>query len=202
MSKRVLALVTLVFFLNLLIACTSTESLSGARIAKSPLNTAVKKSQLEGDQTKSEGRIDSKKFEEILLITNKPELLKGKIIGLEGDALRFLPFPYWNVEPFKIALDEIISIEILKKGESRALKGVANGFGFGFLITGILAGASSKYNEDYQSALLGSVLVGGLFGLVGLVIGGASSLASKSKYDFSKMSGLEKQKTIQKIIGY
>lgn len=139
-------------------------------------------------------RLEATKFEEVELITAEGDIHKGKIVSLEGEGLEFRPFPYWNIELIKLNLDEIHSIKLAKKG-SRAAKRFASGFGWAFMIAGTIGGATSKYDEDYQIALLGSAIVGGAGGLLGLVI------STKTKFEFYRMSREEKERAIRKIMG-
>lgn len=184
MSKKTLALITLTFFMNFLISCTATTTLTSNEVVKTSPTSEIK----------------AKKLQEVQLKTTSGEIHTGKLSSLEGGDLVLLPFPYWNVEPIKIDLDEIYSIKLMKK-DSKAGKGAAGGFAFGFLITGTLTGLTSEYNEDFEVALLGSAAVGAFVGLLGLVIGGLSDVAKKSKYDLYKMSNSEKIRVIKKIMG-
>jgi len=184
MSKKTLTIITLTFFLNFLFSCTATSTLTSSEVVKtSPIS-----------------EIKAKKLQEVQLKTTSGEIHTGKLSSLEGGDLVLLPFPYWNVEAIKIDLDEIYSIKVMKK-DSKAGKGAAGGFAWGFLITGTLAGLTSEYDEDFEAALLGSAVIGAFFGLLGLVIGGLGDVATKSEYDFYKMSNSAKIRIIKKIMG-
>jgi len=184
MSKKFLTFLTLVLFMNFLISCTIIGNHSNDKIRG----------------TYSFSKITANKFPEIQLITTSGDPYKGKLLSLEGEKLKLLPFPYWNVESVEIDIDEIHSIELMKK-DSKAGKGAAQGFAYTFLIVGIIAGLDSEYDEDYEDALVGATILGAFGGLLGLIIGGASSLASKTKYEFYKMSLGEKIRAIRKIMG-
>jgi hypothetical protein len=184
MLKKISAIVSLSLFIYFTVSCS--------------IPYAFKE---EGIKTSPEPEIKAKKLPEVQLKTNKGEIYTGKISALEEKNLVLLPFPYWDVEPIKIDLDEIYSIKLTKK-VSKAGRRAAGGFAWGFIITGALSGLSSKYDEDYKMALIGSAAVGGTVGLIGFVIGGLSEAATKSKYDFYKMSYPEKIDAINKIMGY
>jgi hypothetical protein len=183
MSKKILTLIILTFFLNFIFSCTTTSTLTREEVVK----------------TSSTSEIKAKKLQEIQLIT-KGEIHTGKLLSLEGGDLILLPFPYWNVEPIKIDLNEIDSIKVRKK-HSRAGERVAGSFAWGFIITGILTGLSSEYDVDFEAALLYSAIIGAFSGLLGLFIGGVGDVTKILKYDFYKMSDSEKIRVINKIMG-
>lgn len=184
MSKKTLTLITLTFFINFLISCSTTTTQTGTEVFKSSPSSVI----------------EAKKLQEVQLITASGEIHRGKLSRLEGRDLVLLPFPYWNIEPIKIDLDEIHSIKLVKKSK-KAGKGFAGGFAWGFIIIGTLAGLSSRYDEDFQMALLGSAVSGAFFGFLGFLIGGISDISAKSEYDFSKMPDSEKIRAIKKIMG-
>jgi len=184
MSKKTLTLITLTFFLNCIFSCTTTSTLTRNEVVK----------------TSSTSEIKAKKLQEVQLITTSEEIHTGKLLSLEGEDLVLLPFPYWNVEPIKIDLNEIYSIKVRKK-HSRAGERVAGSFAWGFLITGTLAGLTSEYDEQFEFALLTSAIVGAFSGLLGLVIGGVGDDTKILEYDFYKISDSEKIRVIKKIMG-
>jgi hypothetical protein len=145
-------------------------------------------------------RVEARKFEEVVVSTSTGEVHQGKIVSLEGESIALRPFPYWNVDLIRLHLDEVHSIELPKKG-SRAGKGFLSGFGWGFILTGMVAGASSKYDEDYQLALGASAGVGAAVGIVGLLIGGIHDATTKRRYDFAGMSNEEKTQAVRKVMG-
>jgi hypothetical protein len=66
---------------------------------------------------------------------------------------------------------------------------------------GIIGAAGSKYNVDYQN-WLGWIGLAGLFGgLIGLAVNGIINISTKSKYEFHKLSQLEKMDALQNIMG-
>jgi hypothetical protein len=184
MDKNKLAIFTLLIFLNFIICCTTTEIKSANHVPISPT--------LE---------IQAKKFPEVELTTSKGNIHKGKIISLRGEDLLLSPFPYWNVELLKINMNEIHYIKLLKK-KSKATSGMLSGFAWTFIIIGILAGAGSRYDEDYEEALLGSAVTGAVGGLIGFAIGGIAQAGTKSEYEFFKMPDSKKVYAIKKIMGY
>jgi len=140
------------------------------------------------------------KLPEVQVVTTKGDRSTGKLTQFEDQTLTLLPYPYWNVEAVKIPLDDIARIEVKGK-KSHAGSGFVAWFSFSFMAVGLLAGLSSQYNEDYEAALLGSAIVGGIGGLVGLAIGGIVDMASKNTYEFATMSTPEKVASLRKIMG-
>ncbi|MBN2409902.1 MAG: hypothetical protein JXE07_09205, partial [Candidatus Aminicenantes bacterium] len=145
-------------------------------------------------------RFEARKYEEVIITTSTGAAHKGKMISLEGDNIALLPFPYWNVDRIRLRLDEVLSIELPERGR-RAGKGFFSGFGLGFIVTGMIAGASSKYDEDYEFALGVSAGAGVAVGLVGLLIGGIRDAVTKRRYDFADVSNEEKVQAVRKIMG-
>jgi len=175
---------SLLFVLSFMLSCTSSRV---------PVRTEVTKEALSS-------RVEATKFEEVNLVTSNGDTHKGKIVSLEGESIELRPFPYWNVELVRLHLDEIRTIKLVKK-ESRAAKGLASGFGWAFVIVGTIGGLSSTYNEDYEAALLGSAVLGGAGGLLGLLVGAFQDFTTKTKFEFTTMSKEEKERAIRKIMG-
>lgn len=185
MSGKAPTIITLLIFLNFLITCTSMETAGP--------NEAV--------ETYPSIKIRATKFQEVQLTTVDNRVSRGMMLSLEGENLLLSPFPYWNVDPIEIDLDEIRSIKLMKKG-SNGGKGFIWGFTLGFTVIGVsaLTMGDLKYDKDYGDALTFSLVGGGGAGLLGLVIGGLISLGEKSSYNFFKMSRKEKIETLQKIM--
>jgi hypothetical protein len=183
MAKRNLAFIYLLLFLNFIMSCTSIGTTSARDVSISPTS-----------------EIQAKRFPEVELITSEGDILKGKLISLRGKDVMFSPFPYWNVELFEIKLDNIHSIKLPKKG-SKAMSGMTSGFAWTFIIVGALAGVSSKYDEDFEEALLGSTILGAGAGLIGTLVGALADAGTKSEYKFYKMSESEKIRAVRKIMG-
>jgi hypothetical protein len=175
---------SLLFLLSFMMSCSSSRALIKTEVTKGTLPS----------------RLEATKFEEVDLVTTEGELHRGKITCLEGESIEFRDFPYWNVEPIQLKLDEIHSIKLVKKG-SKAGRAFASGFGWTFMIIGFVAGASSKYDVDYENGLVGSALAGGIGGLIGLAIGAIQDISTKTKFDFYKMSKEEKERAVRKIMG-
>jgi hypothetical protein len=175
---------TLLFLLSFIVSCFSSSV---------PIKTEVTKGTLSP-------RLEALKFEEVELVTAEGERHRGKVVSLEGESIEFRPFPYWNVELIKLNLDDIHSIKLTKK-RSGAANGFASGFGWAFIFAGTIGGAGSKYNVDYENALLASAIVGGAGGLIGLAIGAIRDFSIRKKFDFFKMSGEKKEQAIRKIMG-
>ncbi len=185
MFKKNVTCIVLIVFLHFLLACSTT-------------NTQHKTANFDFS---SQGYLETQTFGEIKIIMQSGDIHRGKIISLEKEDMRFLPFPYWNVEYKKIYMPDISSIETMKK-KGNPGKAFAYGFGVTFILIGAIAAGSSKYDEDYEMGLAGSAAAAGTVGLLSLVISGISTLSKKSKFDFTKMSDQEKVSTIKKIIGY
>jgi hypothetical protein len=146
------------------------------------------------------GKVRAAKYEEIELVTSKGDFYKGKILSLEAGRIEFRPFPYWDVDPVSLDLAEIRSIELLDKPK-RAGRGFIQGFGWSFSIVGGIAAMSSKYDEDYQFALLGSAIVGAAGGLLGFLIGAIQDSAAKTRFEFAPMSDEQKERAVRQIMG-
>lgn len=145
-------------------------------------------------------KFSAAKFEEVELTTSKGDLYRGKIVSLEGRRIEFRPVPYWNVELISLDLGEIRSIDLVDKPK-RAGKGFIQGFGWTYTLVGGIAAMSSKYDEDYQFALLGSAVVGAAGGLVGLLIGAVQDSTAKTRFEFAAMSDEERKRAVRKIMG-
>lgn len=181
--KKILVYLTLAFFVIFTINCATVPP-SGPR----------------SSSLRSLGKIEATEFPEIRLVTTGGDQNKGKILNLEENTVTFLPFPYWNVEPLRIGIDEIHSIERTQAKNGASL-GFFHGFGWVTLSVGILGGASSKYDVDFKNAMLFAPLAGLMGGLVGLAIGGIRDLATRTKYDFSSLSKDAKIMTLMAIMG-
>ena len=175
---------SLLFVLSFMLSCTSSRV---------PVRTEVIKEALSS-------RVEATKFKEVNLVTSNGDTHKGKIVSLEGESIELRPFPYWNVELVRLHLDEIRTIKLVKK-ESRAAKGFASGFGWAFVIFGTIGGLSSKYDEDYEAALLSSAVLVGDGRLLGLLVGAYPDIPTKTKFEFTTMSKEEKERAIRKIMG-
>jgi hypothetical protein len=184
MVKRTWAVVNLIAFVLLLAACATTSSIG----------------QREWRQEATPHKLEANKFLEIQLITTKGESYIGKLTELVDDSAILRPYPYWDIEPVTILIEDIFSIK-LAKVESQAGKGFLSGFGMGFIVTGIIGIGTSRYNTQFQSALVASPMGGLLGGLIGLAIGGIGDLATKTKYEFNRLSTVEKKEALRKIMG-
>jgi hypothetical protein len=179
MGKKCLSLFLVSFHLLLLMTCA----------------TATIETKVDPDQ-----KITPLKFPEVRIVTTKGDRTTGKLTQFENQTLTFLPYPYWNVDSIKIPLDDIARIE-LKERKSHAGSRFVAGFSYAFIVVGLLAGFDAKYDEDYEDALAGTAVLGGIAGLIGLAIGAISDSASKKKYEFAAMSTPEKVASLRKIMG-
>jgi hypothetical protein len=184
MFKKSISIITVALYIFFIFGCNSTTTFRNTHAIQKTASHEFK----------------AKKLQQVELRTINMKFHKGKLLGLKGKDVMLLPFPYWNVEPLMIDIDDINSIALEKK-ESSAAKGCANGFAFGFLIVGIIGGLSSEYDEDYQAALLIATGAGLIVGALGTVIGALTDINKKSEFRFNTMSDSEKIKALQKIMG-
>jgi len=171
--------------------------LSGLLLSCASATGPVKFEETKGVQSAKAG---AAKYDQVELITSKGDLYIGKIVSLEGERIEFRPFPYWDAELIGLNLGDIRSIELVDKPK-RAGKGFIQGFGWSFTVVGGLAAMGSKYDEDYQFALLGSAVVGAAGGLIGLLIGAIQDSTAKTRFEFAAMSDEEKVRAVRKIMG-
>ena len=184
MTRKNIALITIALLINLIVSCSTIGTFNSNEITNLTPNV----------------KFTAKKTQELEIITTQGDTHFGKILSLEGEKAILLTLPYWNVIPVEIDLDEIHKIKLVKK-KSRAGKGAAKGFVWAFTIIGLIGLVSSEYDEDYEEALGGSLVSGAFGGLLGLVIGGISSISVRSQYNFYDMSKEQKIKAIKKIMG-
>ena len=179
MKKPILSFILPLLYLSLLMGCATTP----IKMESDPNPNFV-----------------ARRFPEVELRTVRGESCLGKLIKFENQTLIFLPFPYWNVDSINVSLDEI---DTIKMSAQRSVGGRAflAGFGISFFLGGIVLGAASKYDEDYQLALaasaVGAVAAGAVAGLVGL----AADVARRSRYEFQTMTYAEKIQTLRSIMG-
>ncbi|MBN2536165.1 MAG: hypothetical protein JXB88_25005 [Spirochaetales bacterium] len=146
-------------------------------------------------------KVTAVKFPVVKIKTiDNDETYKGKITGLEGDVVYFLPFPYWNIEHIRIPTDDIYSIQ-LQKERSTVIDGILNGAAFGFIITGIILGSSSKYNTHFEQAFVTAGLTATLGMGTGLVIGLSIDASNEREFVLYNIPGSKKIKIIRKIMG-
>jgi hypothetical protein len=136
---------------------------------------------------------------EVLLTPTGGPPTVGKLVGIDGDRVTFLPAPYWNVAPREIGLGEIATIEV--RDRKRSL-GAATGVSFvtGFVLIGAICGASADYDQDYQDCLLGSAVLGAAAGLVGLGVGAVVDASRPRTYRFDGKGLDERRKTVQRLV--
>jgi hypothetical protein len=182
--KKIASTVALAAFLLFLTGCATNEMI---RVV--PLRT-------ESGNLANIARV----LPELELITTAGDTFQGKLTRREGGAVILRPFPYWNVEEVRVLIEEIHTIK-LSGSKNGAIRGAANGAGSIFLISGILGGLTSKYDVDYEWALLGSGILSALGGLAGLVIGAIADAAEKTNFDFYAMTPPEKEAALKKIMG-
>jgi hypothetical protein len=136
---------------------------------------------------------------EVLLTPTGGPPVVGKLVGIDGDRVTFLPAPYWNVAPREIGFGEIATIEV--RDRKRSL-GAATGVSFatGFVLIGVICGASADYDQEYQDCLLGSAVLGAAAGLVGLAVGAAVGAGRSRTYRFDGMGLDERRKAVQRLV--
>ena len=187
MNKKSLAFGAFIVFVLFLVGCatTSINEKSGA---------------LKDLKDAPPGKLVARVLPEITLVTSAGDSHLGKLTSLEGGTVTLLPYPYWNVEPITIDLDEIHMVQTQKRG-GRAGSGFLHGFSWTYIIVGILSGVTSKYDEDYEFALGVSAGAGLIGGLIGLAVGGLADAVAKTDYKFYSMSLAEKTAAIKKFMG-
>jgi len=151
--------------------------------------------------TSPAGKIEAVTLPEVEVRTGAGGVYRGKILSLEGKNLEILPFPYWNVEPVRLDLGDVLSIKMLDERGSFG-SGAVHGFTIPFIVVGAFGILGSKYDIDYRLSLLAAAAVGAAGGVVGLIVDAAVKAAAEPEYDFRKMSEAEKRKTVEKIIGH
>lgn len=121
----------------------------------------------------------------------------GKITGLSGQEITFLPAPYWGVEPRAIPLRDIRTISVEREGQ--AAKGFVYTSATVFTLVGLLGGAAAEYDTDYSFALSAAVVTGVGAGLLGALLG----LASRTKtYPFHEFSSWRQHQLIWELMGF
>jgi hypothetical protein len=140
------------------------------------------------------------KLPEVSIMADGLEQDRGKILRLDGELLKFLPYPYWNTEVLEIPLEKVLTIKILGAKSKAGSLGLA-GMTLGFIIIGGLAGSGAEYKDDYESAYTGGLLVGVGAGLLGGIIGGLIDLGKKKRYEFSSMTKAQKVQALLRIMG-
>ena len=185
MFKKFIAILTVIVYTYFLFGCTTTM----------PSRNKA------GKITSSPAGFMAIKFPEVVLATNDLVTYRGKLVSLESKEITLLPSPYWNIKSFKIDLNEVRSISLVKEKDSATASGFAGGFACGFLFIGIIGGVVSKYNEAYTFTLVSAGAAGLAAGLVGLIIGAAADASEKTKYEFHEMKDTDKIKALKKIMG-
>jgi hypothetical protein len=183
MNKKYRAYICILVFLNFLVGCVKSYS--------PPVSIPADK--FPGDL------YTAKKMPEVQILTTGNEINKGKIVSLGKTHLKLQPFPYWNLELLEIPLADIQSIQLEKK--SNAGKAFAAGFGNSFVIFGTIGILTSKYNEDFEAALIASTIVSAAIGLIAFTFSGISGAAKKSTYKLHDLNLTQKQKVVKKIMG-
>lgn len=125
------------------------------------------------------------------------EAVLGKITALNGDVLTFLPAPYWGVESRTFRFDQIDRIQIERPG--RGSRAFVYTFTTVFTVVGLLAGGSARYDVDYESALMGSFVLGAGAGLIGALVG---SLTSTRTHHVRKLNDGERRDLVWGLMGH
>ena len=144
-------------------------------------------------------KITAVEFPELTLTAGN-ETRRVKLLALEDRQLIFLPFPYWQVEPEVIPLEEVHTLKVEKKsypGLSWGLGSAASGF----IITGLIAGNQALYQEEYASAMLLAAGCGLVVGGVGFFLGLDMKDSLQPEYLLVFMNPEQKLKTLRKIMG-
>jgi len=146
--------------------------------------------------------LEARAFPEVEVLTTGGALYICKLARLGKDTVSLLPSPYWNVETKSVVVAEIHSIRT--RGQKSDIgRGVVTGFGFVSCIAGIAALGSSKYDVDYENAILGAPLVGLVIGVpLGFLVGVAGDAVSRpARYDFRELSPDRKYGVLRRLMG-
>jgi hypothetical protein len=136
---------------------------------------------------------------EVLLTARGEPPVLGKLAGIDGEDVTFLPSPYWNVAARSLKVDDIVTIHVTdRKGNVGRVTGLS--FTAGFVLTGVICGATAKYNNDYTDCLLGAGILGAAAGLVGLAVGGLVDLGQTKTYNFDRMEPTQKREAVQRLV--
>jgi hypothetical protein len=136
---------------------------------------------------------------EVLLTARGEPPILGKLRGIDGDDVTFLPSPYWNVAARSMKIDDIVTIHVT---DQRSRVGRAAGLSFvtGFVLTGAICGVNAKYNEDYSGCLVAAGVIGGAAALVGLAVGSLVDLDHPKTYNLDRMKPEEKRAAVQRLV--
>jgi hypothetical protein len=107
---------------------------------------------------------------ELIIRTGTKQYPRAKILCITVDSMMFLEYPYWNVKPLTIAIDDLTSLRKGNRLPHCATWGAA-GFGIAFLAAGIAFLPGCRYDEDYRFALPVSTILGILSGIFGFTVG-------------------------------
>ena len=136
---------------------------------------------------------------EVLLTARGAPPALGKLVGIDGEDVTFLPSPYWNLAPRSLKVGDIVTIQVTDRKRNLG-RAAGLSFAAGFVLTGAIGGAAAKYNEDYQAALVGAGVLGAAAGLVGLAVGGIMDASQTSTYHFDRMKPTEKREAVQRLV--
>jgi hypothetical protein len=137
--------------------------------------------------------------DEVRLLARSGPPAVGKVIGVTGEEVVFLPAPYWNVESRTIRIQDISVIEVMYAGRSPARTGLIS-FAASFVFLGLVGGADAEYNDDYEVALAAAFAGGIGVGLIGTVWQAISNSLHRKTYHFDRMSEGEKLIALQSIM--
>jgi hypothetical protein len=138
---------------------------------------------------------------EVLLTARGEPPALGKLAGIDGEDVTFLPSPYWNAAARSLKVDDIVTIHVTdRKSHVGRVAGLS--FTTGFVLTGGICGAAAKYNNDYTDCLLGAGVLGAVAGLLGLAVGGLADLSQTKTYDFDRMKPTERREAVQRLVAH
>jgi len=180
MISKLISCLSICVFLNFLIACASLAPDFPSALENRP-------------------EIVARELPEVILQTSDGKAIKGKIQSLEGNHVKLMPHPYWNVDPIFLNLNELSGIES-KPTPGAAGKGFLWGFVAPFMIVGLLGIATSEYNDDYSLSLMAAGAVGFIGGLIGALISAADT--KRFDFEFEELTPGKKKGAITKIMGY
>lgn len=148
-------------------------------------------SQIDEDNTLNGGSLSG-----LLIQTQTVTYDAVRIVQIVNDTVIVIPYPFWNVESHQIHIDDIVSI-VVPKERGYLVKGCTISFSVCFTAIGVLGLLASKYNDDYELALMCSLLFGlGISGGAGCLGG----IPSSKQFRFREMTKPQKIQQLNNIV--
>ena len=193
MNKKTVSLFALALYLNFLVDCSLVKNKGPEKIQTAPPTTVA-----------------ATKFPEITMTFLQQTVMerKGKILGLNGTRVKFLPAPYWSESPLEVEIDNIYS---LRRTEHSYLVSTLPLFSFFWGYAGGHAAAINvtrslyTYKEDLEQvrpSLNDTIPISLVSGLILAAITAVIPGVLKPRtLDIFSLSRYEKILTIKKLMG-